>query len=545
MPKYILFCLVMWMTLPAIGKHQGFTRQDSLRGSITPERLWWDLLHYHLDIRVDPADSTIAGKNTITFQTLDSPVRMQIDLQPPMRIDSVVFHHRAQSFVRDGNAWFVSLDQIPESVDHIVVYYSGKPRVAIRPPWDGGIVWDTDSTANPFVASACQGIGASVWWPCKDHMYDEPDSMRISVRVPQGLMNVSNGRLAGTDEHNDKTVTYHWEVTNPINNYGVNINIGDYIHFTDTFPGENGPLSCDYYVLRQDFEKAETYFPYEAHRTLAALEHWFGPYPFYSDGYKLVHAPYLGMEHQSSVTYGNGFERGYLGIDMSRSGWGMKFDFIIVHESGHEWFANNITYRDMADMWIHEAFAAYSEALFVEFYYGQDAGAEYITGTRANVKNDAPIIARYGVNEAGSTDMYYKGANMLHTIRQLMDNDDAWRKMLRQINTDFRHQTVSTAEIEQYLSDAVGHDLLPIFNQYLRDVRIPVLQYYVDGGKLYYQWVNCVEEFDMPVVLWVNDDTLRLAPTVHWQSVRLEKKKPLIQLNDDYYVTIRKISAPE
>lgn len=537
-------CVMLSPVLEA--QHGNFNRQDTLRGTITPERAWWDLVHYHLDIFVNPADSSIAGNNTITYKVLESNQRMQIDLQPPLRIDSVLQNGVIQPAERDGKAWFVELqpEQNTGEINQLVVWYSGKPRVARRPPWDGGIAWKKDDNGNPFVGSSCQGIGASVWWPCKDHMYDEPDSMRISVRVPKGLMNVSNGILENTEIHADSSRTTHWVVRNPINNYGVNINIGDYAYFADTFPGENGPLACSYYVLKQDLDKARDHFPEEARRTLAALEHWFGPYPFYEDGYKLVHAPYLGMEHQSSVTYGNGFDFGYLGMDLSRSGWGMKFDFIIVHESAHEWFANNITYRDMADMWIHESFAAYSESLFLEFFYGKDAGAEYVVGTRANVINDKPIIGQYGVNHSGSGDMYYKGANMLHTIRQFMDDDEKWRAMLRGLNRDFRHETVKTEEIENYISESLDRDLSPVFDQYLRDVRIPVLQYYWKGNELYFQWVNSVEGFDMPVGIKVGKERLLLEPTKEWHSVTVKKARGDLEIEADYYATAKKISTP-
>ncbi len=541
----LLFCIVLSPVL--IAQHGNFNRQDTLRGTITPERAWWDLVHYHLDIFVNPADSSIAGKNTIMYSVQESNQRMQIDLQPPLRIDSVLQNGVVQPAERDGKAWFIELksEQKTGEINQLVVWYSGKPRVAIRPPWDGGIAWKKDDNGNPFVGSSCQGIGASVWWPCKDHMYDEPDSMRISVRVPKGLMNVSNGQLERIEIHADSSKTTHWVVRNPINNYGVNINIGDYVHFADTFPGEKGPLPCNYYVLRQDLEKAKDHFPIEARRTLAALEYWFGPYPFYEDGYKLVHAPYLGMEHQSSVTYGNGFDFGYLGMDLSRSGRGMKFDFIIVHESAHEWFANNVTYRDMADMWIHESFAAYSESLFLEFFYGKDAGAEYVTGTRVNVLNDKPIIAPYGVNHSGSGDMYYKGANMLHTIRQFNDNDEQWRDLLRGLNRDFWHETVKTEEIENYISKVLDRDLSPVFNQYLRDVRIPVLQYFWKDSQLHYQWVNTVEGFDMPVRILLGKERVMINPTNEWQSVPLKKPRGKLEIDIDFYVTARPIDAPE
>ena len=540
----LLICLLVFAEAEA--QRTSFTRQDTLRGTITPERAWWDLQHYHLDVFVNPADSTITGSNTITYRVLESHPRMQIDLQLPLRIDSVMQNEKRLEATRDGNVWFIDLaDQpVPGKTDQIKVYYSGKPRVARMPPWDGGITWKKDKAGNPFVASSCQGIGASVWWPNKDHMYDEPDSMLISVRVPPGLTNVSNGRLRGVETHADSSRTFHWAVQNPINNYGVNINIGDYVHFSDTFPGEKGPLSLDFWVLRQDLKRAKDYFPKEATRTMAAFEHWFGPYPFYNDGYKLVQAPYLGMEHQSSVTYGNNFTFGYMGMDLSRSGWGMKFDFIIVHESGHEWFANNITYRDIADMWIHESFTAYSEALFVEFHYGKDAGAEYVTGTRANVLNDRPIIGQYGVNHEGSGDMYYKGANMLHTLRQVLDDDDLWRDMLRGMNETFRHQTVTTEQIEQYMSNAFGRDLTPLFDQYLRDVRIPVLQYYFVDDELHYQWANTVEGFNMPVRVTVGKQNFLLEPEADWKQMTITRRKGDLKVDPDFYVTQRGISPP-
>lgn len=545
--RFFAAVLILFMcSAQSFGQHRMFTRQDTLRGTITPERAWWDLTHYHLDIFVNPTDSTISGKNRISYGVIEPGEVMQIDLQLPLRIDSVIQQDRKLHVVRDGNVWYISQLEKAEigQVSYLDVYYHGKPRIAKRPPWDGGITWKKDKSGKVFAASSCQGLGASVWWPCKDHMYDEPDSMLISVRVPEGLTNVSNGRLRKTEIHPDGSSTFHWAVNNPINNYGVNINIGDYVHFSDTFPGEKGELSCDYWALREDEKKARKHFPDEVHRTLAAMEYWFGPYPFYEDGYKLVQAPYLGMEHQSSVTYGNGFTQGYLGMDLSRSGWGMKFDFIIVHETGHEWFANSITYRDIADMWIHESFTAYSESLFLEFHYGKDAGAEYVTGTRVNATHDRPIIGHYGVNHEGSGDMYYKGANMLHTLRQMLEDDDKWRELLRGLNRDFFHQTVGTEQIEQYISEAFGRDLTPVFDQYLRDTRIPVLQYFTKNDSLYFQWVNTNSNFDMPVKIHSGNTTKTISPTTRWQKIFLPELKGNIITDRDYYVTSRRIDPP-
>lgn len=441
--------------------HQ-FTRQDTLRGTITPERAWWDLTYYHLNIHVEPADSSIRGVNTIQYKVIKPSQLMQIDLQPPMVIEKVVQNGTELPFERDGNAWFIKLiDEQP--IGHVItldVYYGGQPKVSERPPWSGGIVWSKDRSGNHFIANANQGDGASLWWPCKDHMYDEPDSMLISVKVPEHLMDVSNGRLRKVDHNNNGTKTYHWFVSNPINNYGVNISIADYAHFSEKYNGEKGVLDCDYYILKENLEKAKEQFK-DVPRMLQAFEHWFGPYPFYEDGYKLVEVPYLGMEHQSAVTYGNGYQNGYRGKDLSGTGWGLKFDFIIIHESGHEWFANNITYKDMADMWIHESFTNYSESLFLDYHYGKEAGSAYVRGTRAGIKNDKPIIGKYNVNDMGSGDMYPKGGNMLHTLRQIVNDDEKWRSILRGLNSEFYHQTVTTQQIENYLSDRTGLNLAP------------------------------------------------------------------------------------
>ncbi|MNS18874.1 Aminopeptidase N [compost metagenome] len=514
-----------------------FTRQDSLRGSITKERAWWDVKYYHLDIKVNPSDSTITGSNMIRYQVLQEYNRMQIDLQNPMEIQKVTQDGVALKYKREGNAFFIELvaPQKSGAIKELTVFYGGKPKVAVRPPWDGGITWKKDSNGNPFIASSCQGLGASVWWPNKDHMYDEVESMLISVNVPKGLMDISNGRLQSVKQLKDGTKTYNWYVSNPINNYGVNINIGDYVNFSEKYKGEKGNLDCNYYVLRDNLAKAKVQFK-DATRMLKAFEHWFGPYPFYEDSYKLVEAPYLGMEHQSCVTYGNEYQNGYLGRDLSGTGWGLKFDFIIIHESGHEWFANNITYKDIADMWIHESFTNYSESLFVEYYYGKDAGFEYVRGTRKGIKNDTPIIGHYNVNSEGSGDMYPKGGNMLHTLRQIVNDDEKWRSILRGLNSTFYHQTVTTKQIEDYISQQVGIDLNTFFNQYLRDTRIPTLEYYFKDGKLGYRWTNCVPGFNMAVKVNLNGTEKLLNPTTEWNSLENKTETPKLEIDKNFYV---------
>ncbi|MEL1240258.1 M1 family metallopeptidase [Flavobacterium flavipallidum] len=519
-------------------KAVSFTKQDSLRGSITKERAWWDLKQYRLDIKVNPSDSTITGSNIVKYQVLQEYNVMQIDLQKPLEINKVIQDGIALKFRREGNVFWIDLvaPQNKGAIKELTIFYSGKPKVAVNPPWEGGISWKKDNNGKAFIASSCQGLGASVWWPNKDHMYDEVDDMFISVNVPSDLMDVSNGRLLSVKKQNDGTSTYNWYVSNPINNYGVNINIGDYVSFLEKYKGEKGILDCSYYVLRENLEIAKKQFK-EVPRMLKAFEYWFGPYPFYKDGYKLVEVPYLGMEHQSSVTYGNKFQNGYLGSDLSGTGWGLKFDFIIVHESGHEWFANNITYKDIADMWIHESFTNYSESLFVEFFYGKEAGAEYVIGTRKGIKNDKPIIGYYDVNEEGSGDMYPKGGNMLHTLRQIVNNDKKWRQILRGLNSTFYHQTVNTKQIENYLSEKTGIDLKPFFNQYLRDIRIPKLDYYFKDKQLFYRWNNCVNGFDLPIKVSINGVEKWIKPQTIWKSETNIAENPKLIIDDNFYVT--------
>jgi aminopeptidase N len=521
-----------------------FTHQDTLRGSVTPEREWWDLTYYHLDIKVNPADSTVAGNNTVTYRVLKPFKRMQIDLQPPMMLTGASMNNKTLSYTREGNVYWIDIteNQEPGKVYSLKLTYGGKPKVSSRPPWEGGITWKKDKNGLPFVASSCQGEGASLWWPCKDHMYDEPDSMLISVTVPENLMDVSNGRLRSVIKNKNKTKTYNWFVANPINNYGVNINIADYAHFSEIFNGEKGSLNCDYYVLKENLEKAKEQFK-QAPLMLAAFEHWFGPYPFYEDGYKLVEAPYLGMEHQSSVTYGNGFANGYRGSDLSGTGWGLKFDFIIVHESGHEWFANSITYEDVADMWVHESFTNYSENLYVEYYFGKEAGSEYVLGTRKNIRNDRPVTGIYNVNYEGSGDMYYKGGNMLHTLRQIVNDDEKWRNMLRGLNKDFYHQVVKGSQIENWLSEKTGLKLKPFFDQYLRDVRIPVFEYYVKGNDLTFRWNNAVQGFNMPLKIYVSGKEMFIYPRTAFTTVKLDSENADIKVDNGFYVATLNITG--
>jgi len=527
---YLLLVLCLITSLCAqsqelLNEKGDFSRQNTLRGSITAERIWWDLTYYHLEVTVDPDTKYISGKNTIKYNVLSANKSMQIDLQAPLKIIKVTQDGKELEIIHEGNAHFVQLikDQNIGKTESIVVHYHGNPKEAIKAPWDGGFSWKKDKNGNHFVATSCQGLGASIWWPCKDHMYDEVESMRISVTVPNHLMDVSNGRLESIENHGT-TKTYTWFVDNPINNYGVNVNIGDYAHFSEIFHGEKGNLDLDYYVLKDNLEKAKKHFK-DAPKMMKAFEHWFGPYPFYEDGFKLVEVPYLGMEHQSSVTYGNKYMKGYLGRDLSGTGWGLKFDFIIIHESGHEWFANNITNKDIADMWIHESFTNYSESLFLDYYYGKKASSEYVIGLRKSIANKKTIIGKYNLNNEGSGDMYNKGGNMLHTLRQLVDNDEKWRSILRKMNKVFYHQTVTTKQIEDFLSAETGFDLSAFFNQYLRDIKIPTLAYKIENKILKYRWTNIVSNFKMPLKVSINGIAQWIYPEENLEKPRFKNQK--------------------
>ncbi|OFY89145.1 MAG: peptidase M1, partial [Bacteroidetes bacterium RIFCSPLOWO2_12_FULL_31_6] len=510
---------------------------DTLRGSITPERAWWNLTYYHLSVKVDIENQTLSGSNIIQYEVLASQQILQIELQEPLKITKIIQQGNELSYKKDGYSYLIQLAQNQKigDINELTIYYEGTPQVSKNPPWSGGLSWKTDENGNPWVVTTCQGIGASIWWPNKDHAYDEPDSMLISITVPKNLIAVSNGRLRSGIENIDNTKTYHWFVANPIGNYGVNMNIGDYVHFNEIYKGLKGDLACDYYVLRNNLTKAKEQFK-EVPKMLTAFEHWLGPYPFYEDGYKLVEVPYAGMEHQSSVTYGNGFKNGYLGRDVSHTGWGMKFDFIIVHESGHEWFANNITHVDVADMWIHEGFTSYSENLFVEYYFGKKAGSEYVVGIRQNILNDKPIIGTYHVNQEGSGDMYYKGANSLHTLRQLVENDTLWREVLTGLNTHFYHQTVTSKQVEDYISQKTEKDLSAFFNQYLRTNKIPKLEYLIKDKTLQYRYVNVVEDFDMPLRVFINEKEKWIFPNKDWKEIPLEIKIKSFVIDANFYI---------
>lgn len=506
-----------------------YTQQDSLRGSITPERSWWDVLHYTISVKPDFESKTISGSNLIAFKGLSQPStgKMQIDLQEPMQIDSVLLggSKTKLSFTRDKNVFLLNLPDgyQNQSIDSIEIFFSGKPREAVNPPWDGGWIWKKDRNKRPWMSVACQGLGASVWYPCKDHQSDEPDNGAIlNITIADSLSAIGNGRLKEKITNNDGTNTWSWQVVNPINNYNIVPYIGSYVNWNESYNGLKGELDCNYWVLDYNLDKSKKQFGRDVKAMLKCFEDWFGPYPFYEDSYKLVEAPHLGMEHQSAVAYGNQYRNGYLGMDMSGSGWGKDWDYIIVHESGHEWFANNITTKDIADMWVHEGFTTYSEVLFVECQFGKKAADEYCQGQKRSIQNDKPIIGSYNVNKEGSSDMYPKGAYMIHTIRQIIDNDKTFREILRGMNKDFYHKTITTKDVEDYFIKKSGKELKKVFDQYLRDTRIPVLEYKIEGSTLSYRWTECIEGFNMPIRVFNNNKAIWLKPSEYWQKLNIK-----------------------
>ena len=527
-----------------------YTRADTLRGSwTTPARAWWDATFYDLHVAIDPADSSIQGHNAITWRALvrpDEPV-LQIDLMAPLTIDSIVQDGRRITVRRDGNAWFADLPATPSPGDEetTTVWYHGKPQNAPNPPWDGGFTWTADSLGRPWIVTTDQGLGASVWWPNKDTQADEPDSQRVALTVPDPMVDVSNGRLRSTTPNGDGTTTYEWFVTNPINNYAITVAAGSYAHYSDTLAGEAGTLTLDFWPIDYHLDAARRQFP-QAKTTLACFERWFGPYPWYEDGYKLIETPHPGMEHQSAVAYGNYYANGYRGRDLSGVGIGMEFDFIIVHETAHEWWGNNISTKDLADMWVHESFGNYAENLYVECMMGKEKGAAYVIGSRRGIDNDRPIVPpAYGVNAQGSGDMYPKGGNMLHTIRQIVGDDEKWRAILRGLQAEFRHSTVMGSDVEQYIAREAGVGLAKVFDQYLRTTMVPALEYRVEGSTVSYRWADVVPGFDMPVEVTLSEEEFtRIHPTESWQTVPVDLADPAdFRIDPDWYVIPRDDSA--
>lgn len=547
---FIILFAGLFTGLCCEARQKAFARADTLRGSITASRAWWDVLKYDIVVKPDYASKTTSGSNTITYKVVSpsQPGTFQLDLQQPLAIDSILLDGKQSlSWNREGNAWFVKVPhpQANSSLHNMTVFFSGKPQESIRPPWSGGWTFARDSLNRPWMTVTCQGLGASVWYPCKDHQSDEPDQgASLTMIVPDTLVAVANGRLVSQTKNNDGTASYKWSVVNPINNYNIIPYIGKYVNFSGTYQGEKGKLDLSYWVLDYNQKKAEKYMPGETEQMLKAFEHWFGPYPFYEDGYKLVDVPHTGMEHQSAVAYGNWYKPGYRQRDASGTGLGLKWDFIIVHESGHEWFGNNITSKDLADMWIHEGFTNYSETLYVDYHFGEEAGNAYNEGIRKGIKNDTPVIPAYNVNDQGSGDMYPKAGNMLHAIRHSLDNDVLFRNILRGLNKSFYHQTVNSAMIENYISEQAGFNYQKVFDQYLLTTQVPNLSitFNKDRSAVSYRWTNCIPGFSLPLVLKNGDKKIKIFPAQQLKSIKLKKGESLLfdpaAIIKMYYITV-------
>lgn len=514
---------------------QNFTKRDSLQGGLPFERTCFDVRSYLLDIDVDINEKYISGVNLISFTTVENTKRIQLDLFENMKVDSIVFVKVSYpelkriklKYEREFDAIFVDFpDELKKREDHsILFYYSGKPKEAKNAPWDGGFVWKKDSNGKPFVGVAVQGTGASLWYPCKDSQSDEPEEgIIVSVKLPNDdLVAVSNGRLMGNKHRKDNQ--WVWEVKNPINNYNITLNIGDYVNSSDKLED----LDIDYWVLRENEEKARKHFEDDVKPMLECFQQKFGDYPFPQDGYKLVETPYLGMEHQSAVAYGNEYKKGYLGTDISGSGVGMLFDFIIIHETGHEWFGNSITSKDIADMWIHEGFTTYSEAVYVECRWGYDKAMQYINGQSRAVANRKPIVGQFGVNfKTGNGDMYYKGALMLNTIRHIVNDDEKWWKLILDYSNHFKHQIIEAKDVIDFFTKESGINLKPVFEQYLYYPNLPELQIRPVKNGFTYAWKTDVKDFEMPVEITLNGKEVRLKPTNKPQVYKLKKGKEIL-----------------
>lgn len=527
---------------------QNFTKRDSLQGGLPLERTCFDVLYYRLDIMVNPDEKYISGSNSISFEVVENTKRIQLDLFENMKVDSVLWatveynddavlkeHFLKLNYTREYDAVFIDFPKELKkgAIERLDFYYSGKPKAAKNAPWDGGFVWKKDSNGKPFIGVAVQGTGASLWYPCKDSQSDEPNlGAIIAVKVPDDLVAVSNGRLLSYDKE-DQLQQWVWEVTNPINNYNITLYIGDYVHFSDKLDD----LDIDYWVLRENETKARKHFDDDVKPMLQCFQEKFGPYPFAEDSYKLVESPYLGMEHQSAVAYGNRFTKGYLGMDTSGSGVGRLFDYIIIHETGHEWFGNSITSKDIADMWIHEAFTTYSEAVFVECRYGYEAAMKYINGQSRMVENKKPIVGQFGVNfKTGNTDMYYKGALMLNTIRHIINDDQKWWKVILNYSNHFKHQIIEANDVIDYFSKHSQINLRPVFEQYLYYRQLPQLQIEPTKNGFTYYWISDIDNFEMPIEVELDGKTIRLQATNKPQTYKTKTNTPIKVNTNKFFI---------
>jgi aminopeptidase N len=515
------------------------TPSDLLRGGYGPYRANNDLLFYHLDLRVDPERKFISGTNTIRFKMLRDGTRVQLELYPTLQIDKVAMGSTTLKYERDGGTFYVDFPKTLRA-DHtysIDVHYSGNPTETGR---FGCFTFKKDTAGHPWINTACEETGAYVWWPNKEQWRDEPqEGMLITVAVPNGLMDISNGKFMGKKDVGDGYTRWDWKVHYPINNYDVALNIGNYVHFGDKFQD----LPLDYYVLPEDLEGAKRQFA-QVPGMMKAYYHYLGEYPFKKDGYKLVEVPYAGMEHQSAVAYGNHFANGYLNRDWTGVGISPRFDFIIIHESGHEWFGNAITAADKSDMWIHEGWTTYLESLYVEYTYGHDDAMKYLNAYKKKVKNDRPIITARGTNAEPPQDQYFKGALFINTLRSIVNDDAKWWAMLRGYYQHYKYQNIMTEDIEQYFNQQTGMNLTPVFDQYLRHTTIPTLELKFDEAQatVQYRWVADEKAFAMPMRVGLKEHWETIDPTTEWQTMKTPLTKSQFDVATElYYINVSKM----
>ena len=513
------------------------THFDMLRGAYGRYRANNDLLFYHLDVRIDPENKFLSGKNTIRFKMLKDDTRIQLDLHEALRIDKILLGAAALLYQRDSGAVFIDFPETLRAgrVYTIDFYYSGNPLETGR---FGGITFRKDPAGRHWINTACEETGASLWWPNKDQWRDEVESMEISVSIPNGLVDVSNGKFVRKTDLGDGYTRWDWLVQYPINNYSVSLNIGFYEHFSDRF----GDVPLDFYALPEDLDKAKKQFE-QAKGMLEAFQHYFGEYPFKKDGYKLIEAPYSGMEHQSAVTYGNHFANGYLERDWTGVGISPRFDFIIIHESGHEWFGNSITAADRSDMWIHEGWGTYLEALYVEYMYGYEDAVKYLNGYKPKITNQRPIVTERGVNGQAPSDQYFKGALFLNTLRSVLNDDTRWWAILHGFYQRFKYQTILTEDVVRYFNQKSGMELTPVFDQYLRHAAIPTLelQFEEARGVVRYRWKTDEPAFRMPVQVGTKGRWQIIRPTADWKTMKTPLSKDDFTVpTDRYYINVSK-----
>ena len=543
----LLFSVLPVLAQPVANPSGVASEADRLRGTYGPYRSNNDLLYYHIDVRVDPEHQMLSGKNVIRFKMIEQGTRIQLDLVPVFNIDKIVLHDasgRTRPLRYERAAGRAIYIDFPEPLRKgssytIEFYYSGHPVEMGR---FGGFVFRKDPMGRPLVNTACEEEGASVWWPNKDQWRDEVENMDITVEAPSDLVEVSNGRFQRKTELADGYTRWDWKVDYPINNYDVSLNIGKYVHFADTYTDQYGPLTLDYFVFPEDLDKAQKQFV-QVKNMLKAYEHAFGEYPFYKDGYKLVEALYSGVENQTAITYGNHFENGYLG--RPKAGIGTWFDFIIVHESAHEWFGNSVTARDRSDMWIHEGWANYCESVFVEYMWGKSDAIKYINTGKENVRNAEPVICEEGTVCTPPADQYKKGGLFLNTVRSVIDDDREWFALLHDYYQYFKYQTIMTTDVAAFFSQHSKRNLTPVFNEYLRHAAIPTLELRFNPQEhtVDYRWRADEPDFAMPIKIGEKDRWQTVTPvTSRWQTMKTSLDGDRFEVATDlYYVNVHRL----